>query len=254
MSHEQEKKIPGAEEAEDVSLGHVPGEKWEFDEGVTSAFGDMLARSIPQIEVMRALCFELGCRYVERKTDIVDLGASRGDAIAPFVKKFGAHNRYQIVETSPSMLDVLRERFGGFEPSGIASIRDMDLRTEFPPSSASLILSILTLQFTPIEYRLRILRRVHEHLRPGGALLLVEKVLGDTAEFDEKFVEVYYDLKHDNGYSEEEIERKRLSLEGILVPVTARMNLDFLRGAGFTEVDCFWRWANFAGWVAVKSR
>ena len=59
-------------------------------------------------------------------------------------------------------------------------------------------------------------------------------------------------FSYENGYSAEEIERKRLSLEGVLVPVTARMNEDLLRSAGFDQVDCFWRWANFAGWLAIR--
>ena len=36
---------------------------------------------------------------------------------------------------------------------GIVEIRDCDLRKEYPPVQASVTLSILTLQFTPIEYR-----------------------------------------------------------------------------------------------------
>ena len=43
-----------------------------------------------------------------------------------------------------------------------------------------------------------------------------------------------------------------MSLEGVLVPVTAKWNEQLLRSAGFAEVDMFWRWMNFAGWVAVK--
>jgi tRNA (cmo5U34)-methyltransferase len=43
-----------------------------------------------------------------------------------------------------------------------------------------------------------------------------------------------------------------LSLEGVLVPVTAAWNEYLLRSAGFSHVDCFWRWMNFAAWVAVK--
>jgi hypothetical protein len=69
---------------------------------------------------------------------------------------------------------------------------------------------------------------------------------------DERFVEIYLNLKRANGYTREEIDRKRLSLEGVLVPVTARWNEDALRSAGFSSVDCFWRWMNFAAWVAVK--
>jgi tRNA (cmo5U34)-methyltransferase len=43
-----------------------------------------------------------------------------------------------------------------------------------------------------------------------------------------------------------------LALEGVLVPVTAAWNEQLLKGAGFSQVECFWRWMNFAGWVAVK--
>jgi tRNA (cmo5U34)-methyltransferase len=65
--------------------------------------------------------------------------------------------------------------------------------------------------------------------------------------------ELYYGLKRARRYGEDEIERKRLSLEGVLPPVAAEWNEDLLRRAGFEDVECFWRCVNFAGWVAVKS-
>src|SRR5262249_48396189 len=69
---------------------------------------------------------------------------------------------------------------------------------------------------------------------------------------DGLMVDLYYRLKRENGYTREEIDRKRFALEGVLVPVTARWNEELLRGAGFRQVDYFWRWMNFAGWIAVK--
>ena len=60
------------------------------------------------------------------------------------------------------------------------------------------------------------------------------------------------DLKRTNGYSQEEVNRKRLSLEGVLVPVTAHWNEDLLRRAGFRDVECIWRCLNFAAWLAIK--
>jgi tRNA (cmo5U34)-methyltransferase len=230
----------------------VPEGKWTFDGDVTRVFEDMLARSIPQYEVMRRACFDMACRYVQPKTTIVDLGCSRGEALAPLVDRFGAANRFLGVELSPPMLEAARQRFRGYIDCGVVEIRDADLRREYPPLQASVTLSILTLQFTPIEFRQRILREVWKHTLAGGAFILVEKILGATAELDGIMVETYYGLKSANGYSQEEIERKRLSLEGVLVPVTARWNEELLHMAGFRQVDCFWRWMNFAGWVAVK--
>lgn len=62
----------------------------------------------------------------------------------------------------------------------------------------------------------------------------------------------YYDLKREHRYTEEQIRDKRKSLEGVLVPVTESWNLDLLHTAGFKKVECFWRYLNFAGWLAVK--
>lgn len=230
----------------------TPGQHWEFDADVTAAFDDMLQRSIPQYEVMRRTVFELACAFVKDKGTIVDLGCSRGEALAPFVAKYGAYNQFVGVEVSEPMLEAARERFKGYISCGLVDIRALDLRTAYPPVQACVTLCVLTLQFTPLEHRQRILRTIYKHTQPGGALILVEKVLGATADLDALMVDRYYTLKAENGYSQEQIERKRLSLEGVLVPVTAAWNEELLKGAGFTHVDCFWRWMNFAGWIAVK--
>lgn len=230
----------------------VPDGAWSFDSDVTVVFDDMLSRSIPQYEVMRQTCLDLASHYIQRGTDVVDIGCSRGEAMAALVDRYGAQCRFIGLDVSKPMLEAARERFTGLSRVGVVDIRHHDLRQGLPPCKASVILSILTIQFTPIEYRLKILKSIYDSLLPGGALIFVEKVLGATADLDAGMVALYYGLKSANGYSQEQIERKRLSLEGVLVPVTARWNEELLQMSGFREVDCFWRWMNFAGWVAIK--
>lgn len=230
----------------------LPGGKWEFDDGVTAVFDDMLKRSIPQYEAMRHLCYELGISYCTEGDYIVDLGSSRGEAVAQFIDHRGMHNHFELIEVSPPMIEALNERFKGLIAANVVKVRSLDLRETYPRVPACLTLCILTLQFTPIEYRQQIIQKMYDHTVPGGAVILVEKVLGHSAGLDKAFVDVYYDLKRKNGYTEEQIQRKRLSLEGVLVPVTAKWNEELLHGAGFRQVDCFWRWANFAGWIAIK--
>lgn len=236
--------------AQASSLGHMPDGAWSFDESVTTVFDDMLARSIPQYDVMRGLVFDVGSTFVTAGSDIVDLGCSRGETLVPFTRKFGAMNRYIGVEVSPSMLAAARERFASWEDR--VRILDMDLRSDYPHGHASVTLSVLTLMFTPINYRQRIVQNVYDHTARGGAFILVEKLLGASAATDGLMVDRYHRMKADNGYSREEIDRKRLALEGVQVPITARWNEDLLQAAGFDTVECFWRWMNFAAWVAVR--
>lgn len=236
-----------------ISLGHVPDGPWAFDDEVTSVFDDMLERSIPEFDTMRGLVFELGRRFVVDGGAVVDLGCSRGGALAPFVATFGDRASYVGVEVSPPMLDASRKRFASELDAGTVSLLDLDLRGGYPEVVASLTLAVLTLQFLPTEQRPRVVRAAYEHTEPGGALVLVEKVRGTSAGTDELMTDLYHGLKRAQGYGDEEIERKRLSLEGVLVPATAGWNEALLADAGFTDVECFWRCLNFAGWIAVKS-
>ena len=131
-------------------------------------------------------------------------------------------------------------------------VRPLDLRTEYPAEvDASLTLLVLTLQFTPLEHRLRILRRIYESTAKRGALILVEKVSGGSADIDGLLRNLHHERKKAAGYSPEAIDRKALSLEGVLVPLTADWNVDALQRAGFRDVECFWRSLNFAAWVAT---
>lgn len=229
----------------------VPGEKWEFDESVTNAFDDMLERSIPGFGDMRRLTTNLACEYAVPGTPILDLGCSRGGSIAPIVEILQGQNSYIGLEISEPMREAAIKRFSDVKTAKI-EIRDTDLRTDFPKESSSVILSVLTLQFVPIEYRQQILARAYESLVPGGVFILVEKILGRDSNLNDMFVKLYYDIKGKNGYSEEQINTKRRSLEGVLVPVTADWNEQLLQNAGFTHVECYWRSLNFAGWIGKK--
>lgn len=221
--------------------------KWEFDEEVTKVFDDMLERSIPNYHTMRDLTFQIGKKYVQPNTSIVDLGCSRGESLYPFLK---LNSEIVGIEISKPMYEVAKNRFKGCSN---VKILNEDITVGLPKNiKSSLILSVLTLQFTPIEYRFNILKDCYNHLVDGGAIILIEKVLGNGSEVDNMLVDTYYEMKNKNNYTHEQIQNKRKSLEGVLVPVTSQWNEDLLKKTGFKDIECFWRCLNFSGWVAVK--
>jgi tRNA (cmo5U34)-methyltransferase len=226
----------------------IPDGQWVFDEAVTAVFDDMLERSIPQYEVMRDAVTSIATTFAHTGDTILDIGCSNGLGLEQIVDMIGDKCNYIGVEISEPMIAQATERLGD---RGV-SICKQDLRFEFPDCHPSVILSVLTLMFIPVEYRQQVLANCYAHLPDGGALIVVEKILGETAHLNNLYVSEYLDMKARNGYSQEEIDRKRYSLEGILVPLTAQWNEQMLRAAGFKYTDCFWRWMNFAGWVAIR--
>lgn len=225
-----------------------PGEKWVFDGSVAGCFEDMLKRSIPQYEVMRQTTAELAAGFARDGMTTVDVGCSDGQMLEAIIAS-GCPGSFLGLEVSDPMIAAAK---GRFRNNSAVSIEKCDLRTQFPGVAASVVTCVLTLQFTPIEYRQEILWNIYRSLRQGGALLLVEKVLGQTSTINAKMVHDYYAFKAKNGYSQDQIERKRMSLEGVLVPVTARFNEELMKETGFRHIDCYWRWMNFAAWVAIK--
>ena len=113
-------------------------------------------------------------------------------------------------------------------------------------------MSLYTLQFVRQKDRPEFIRQVYTGLQPGGAFILVEKVLGADARVDGIFVELYHAFKRQREFSADEVVEKALSLRGILVPDTVAENEARLHGAGFRTVDTFFRWCNWVGWLAIK--
>ena len=234
-------------QAQETSLGHIPAGKWEFDASVTSVFDDMIARSIPDYLAMRESVESFAARCGADGGTLLDLGCSTGISIRAFANRA---QRIVGVEVSESMLDVVRERFVSY---GNVEIQALDLRHAFPAvAGVDVTLAVFTLQFIPVEHRRRVVRAVYDALKPGGAFIVVEKVLGESDLSQSAFVEVYHRFKERQGYTREEVDRKALALEGRLVPNTAAENVAMLEAAGFRQVECIWRWVNFAAWVAAK--
>jgi len=232
----------------------LPEGKWTFDEKVTEVFEDMLSRSIPQYGVMRKTVYDIGCYFLDKSKNkvILDLGCSDGLNLHEFVNKYGAQARFKGIDVSEPMLEKARTSYQGYIKTGIVSINNLDLRVDFPVDIYTLIMSVFTIQFVPIEYRQEVIQKCYDNLSSNGCFIMVEKVLGNCSQLNEIMVNEYLKMKSNNGYTQEQIDRKRLSLEGVLVPMTSDWNKDMLRQAGFKKVDTFWRWMNFEGYVAIK--
>jgi tRNA (cmo5U34)-methyltransferase len=224
----------------------LPPGKWEFNKEVTDVFDEMLERSIPDYSGMRETTTELAVQFAQPGSYVVDLGCSRGAALKPLHSVLGDSVSYAGIEISEPMRDAAVTEIP------FADILSTDLRHDYPDLDASVVLSVLTLQFIPIEYRQKITQNVYDSLRPGGAFLLVEKILGRDSFTNELFIETYLKRKGANGYTQEQINRKRESLEGVLVPVNDVWNEDLLKLAGFKHVECYWRHLNFAAWIGFK--
>jgi len=65
-------------------------------------------------------------------------------------------------------------------------------------------------------------------------------------------MQVYNQIKFDNGFSPEDIWNKSESLKGVLEPFSTQGNLDLLKRSGFVDIMTIYKFVCFEGWLAIK--
>jgi tRNA (cmo5U34)-methyltransferase len=233
---------------------YKPEGKWSFDEGVTKVFEDMISRSIPGYSTMRDCVVRVAYPILTKTKSpfLLDLGCSRGETIYQILNSLPNQNTVTAVgvDSSEPMIDVATESFSNFDNVNFVHA---DLQAaDITPGKYSLITSVLTAQFIPLDVRQDFFQRVNSGLSFDGAFVVVEKILGESPVSQGFLVDIYHTYKSDSGYTEEQIEEKRKALQGVLVPLRGSENERMLKDAGFTNVQRFWQCLNFAGWIAFK--
>jgi tRNA (cmo5U34)-methyltransferase len=151
------------------------------------------------------------------------------------------------------MLDKCRTKLEEMGMKRPFSLEVADLNTGVVPmEDASVVILCLTLQFVRPIAREKLLRNIHEQLRPGGVLIVIEKILAEETDFNRDFIKYYYNHKRRNNYSEMEISQKREALENVLIPYKLSENITLLKEVGFRTVEVFFKWYNFSGFIAKK--
>ncbi len=227
-------------------------EDFVFNERVAEVFDDMLDRSIPFYRQVIEASAQLLDRFLLPGDVVYDLGCATGTTLLAFSRLLADRElRYVGVDNSPAMLDKARLKAALQANNENLTFLLEDITT-FSASGAGAVLLNYTLQFIRPLQRQEFLDRVAAALRPGGVLLISEKVICLDRRLNREFIEIYHRFKKRRGYSELEIAKKREALENVLIPFSIAENQAMLKRAGFITVESYFQWFNFTSLIAVK--
>ncbi|MCF6179248.1 MAG: carboxy-S-adenosyl-L-methionine synthase CmoA [Geopsychrobacter sp.] len=231
-------------------LDEVP--PFEFNRQVVEVFDDMLGRSVPfyQETVLRQA--QIAAHRYQAGTRIYDLGCSNGNLGMALCAEM-AESDFELiaVDNSAPMLETFAQRLKANGCQERVTLKQQDI-CQIPLENASVVIVNLTLQFLPLTERETLLERIYRALVPGGVLLLTEKLVHQHQSLNNLQQDLYYRFKAENGYSQMEISQKRDALEDVLVPETLEVHQQRLQRNGFTTIDVWLKWFNFASIIALK--
>lgn len=225
---------------------------FQFSAKVAEVFDDMLNRSVPCYRQLIGMTGQILTEFLDDGDQIYDLGCSTGTTMLELCRSLSNLDLHFVgVDNSPAMITKASLKAEVYSKKDrLQFIEKNILKTELDTAGA--VLLNYTLQFIrPLE-RQTLLEKVYRALRPGGVLIVSEKVLSSDPLLNRTYIHLYLEFKRSQGYSEIEIANKREALENVLVPFSNEENMHLLKNAGFATVESFFQWFNFISYIAIK--
>ena len=225
---------------------------FRFDDQVADVFPDMIQRSVPGYTTIIQTIGKLTGRYQQADSTYYDLGCSLGAATLAMRRHINAENsRIIAIDNSTAMVERCERHLQAFRSDVPVEVKLADIRHQ-PIENAAVVVVNFTLQFLPKEDRDALICKIYQGLKPGGVLILSEKLVNEDTLAHELLIELHHDFKRANGYSELEISQKRSALENVMKPDTLQQHQLRLAQAGFGSQAVWFQCFNFCSMIAIK--
>lgn len=226
---------------------------FSFNDSVVDVFPDMIQRSVPGYSTVVRMTGVLAEQYAQPLTSIYDIGCSLGESIRSAERALAGNSssgqNYRLIGIDNSAAMIRRAQEQADPNSSIDWMEADALEVKFMP--CSVVILNFTLQFIPVDQRLRLLKAIRAAMMPGGLLILSEKLTMSDPAMDKLMINLHHDFKRSQGYSELEIAQKRDAIENVLIPEAAQAHSDRLSEAGFSRSSIWFQCLNFASFIAI---
>ena len=210
----------------------IPKE-WTFRSAeIAGNFDSHVREQLPWYDLATQAVVHFGRHYIPQRGTVYDFGASTGNigkALREVIERRQA--RLIAVEESPEMAAL----YAGGGELITADVTE----TEIEPFDFGVL--FLVLMFLPIERRAKLMRRLARTVRPGGCIVVVDKLETPAGYYGTAVRRLSMQWKMDNGVSADAVVAKELSLAGYQRPIDP--------AALFPDARQFFKLGEFAGWV-----
>jgi tRNA (cmo5U34)-methyltransferase len=224
-----------------------------FNEEVAQVFDDMVSRSVPLYCDVTRFTGDWIQHFYQPGTSIVDIGCSTGTTTHWIAQVLETPAHFFAIDNSAAMIEKAREKLKPFPAHHTLQLCCENVMNIRLPRASAVVINY-TLQFLPVSDRRTLLERIYEALVPGGIVLISEKLRSPSPIVQELTTFLYERFKMEQGYSRNEIERKKEALDQVLVPFTEDEHRQHLKAVGFEHVESLMKWNNFITLLALKGR
>lgn len=226
--------------------------RFDFDGEYGSRYDAIIGRVFPAYSAVCPILIGHLSRLIARDGSILVVGAGTGAELIAFGDA-EAGWRLTGVDPSAQMLETARRKLAAHDLVERVTLfhgytHELPADELFDAATASSVMHFLPDDAAKLDF----LRSIAAHLRPGGALLLIDSVgQPGTAEFDDA-TEAWMRYVRVMGLTDAEVRTYRERVRNDITFLPESRILELLREAGFARVEPFFRALTFRGWIARK--
>ncbi|WCN38803.1 class I SAM-dependent methyltransferase [Aneurinibacillus uraniidurans] len=210
----------------------------KFDE-IASKYDEQRKKLIPCFDDFYSIAVS-AAKTANDSPNILDVGAGTG-LLSDFVMEKYPKASLTLVDISEKMLEMARVRFEKYP--NVTYIVDDYTKHDFTEKFDVVISSLSIHHLTDMEKK-NLYERIFSLLKADGVFVNADQVLGSTSYIDELYKTDWKQKVENSGLARQEImsayERTKLDKMS-----TLEEQISWLKEAGFSDVDCMYKYFNF---------
>ena len=212
----------------------------------TQTIFDITAPSYDADRAKLIPCFDA---FYRRSTDLIahdaknilDLGAGTG-LLSQFVRQWYPNAHIVLADLSEAMLAKARERFAG---DSNVTFEVTDYTTAPINGTYDSIVSALSIHHIDHDSKRALFSKIFRALRPGGTFVNAEQVAGPTPALDAVYKSLWLQQVREGGATPQQIADSLYRQQDDRC-ASVEAQLQWMRDAGFTDADCWFKDNRFA--------
>jgi tRNA (cmo5U34)-methyltransferase len=210
-----------------------------------STYDSDRARLVPCYDAFYRRATDL---IVHDARNILDLGAGTG-LLSAFVRQWYPQAHIILADLSEPMLAKARVRFAN---DANVSFEVTDYTTAPINGTYDSIVSALSIHHIDDEAKRALFAKIFKALRPGGTFVNAEQVAGPTPAIDKRYKELWLEQVREAGATPDQIADSLYRQQDDRC-ASVEDQLDWMREAGFTDADCWFKDNRFAVLSGTRS-
>ena len=208
-----------------------------FDKSV-DYYDDWMRKALPDYDTIFGIAQDLIPYNTSDQIEVLDLGAGTGLFSKQVFDKF-PQARFTLYDLAEQMLGLAKKRFNNNSSQFnyvLGDYKNVDGIAKF-----NLVISSLSIHHLTHEEKRRLFRSIHQILKIHGLFINIDQIRGETDPLQELYWTRWLSHVRKSGAAEEQILQSIDRRKKYDIDATMEEQLQWLREAEYTQVDCVYK-------------